>query len=123
MHRAPPASPPRWPPIEIPGTANVNGEVDDQQRQRTAAEHVGLLALEHDRSAPRIPKIAPDAPTVTASRVGDQGPGRAGEARHDVERGRSGSGRGSPRAARPIHQSASMFIAEVDRAVVQERRP
>ena len=48
---APPASPPRWPPIEMPGHGEREGEVDDEQRDRAAAEHVGLLALEHDRGA------------------------------------------------------------------------
>ena len=60
------------------------GEVDDQQRQRAAAEHVGALALEHDRGAE-------DAEDRAGRADGDGGraqrsaPRRAGEAGDEVE--------------------------------------
>ena len=49
------------------------GEVDDEQRDRAAAEHVGLLALEHDRGAEdpedrarRADGDAPSGSTISA---------------------------------------------------------
>src|SRR3954451_23734881 len=63
---APPISPPMWPPIEIPGTAN--------EKTRLMPIHSGsplcIGSMPRLRRittpAPRSPKIAPEAPTVTA---------------------------------------------------------
>ena len=61
----PAISPPMWPPIEIPGTANVNTRLitisariwpfDEMIPRRSSA-----------KSAPKTPKIAPEAPAVGA---------------------------------------------------------
>ena len=62
----PPASPPTCPPIEMPGTANVSARLT---RISTIAwpSSDPVERYSRMRSAPIRPKIAPDAPTVTAN--------------------------------------------------------
>ena len=62
MTRIPPIRPPTWPPHEMPGTTN--------DKPRLITINVAAVSREppvtcHSRIiiAPRIPKIAPDAPT------------------------------------------------------------
>ena len=61
----PPIRPPMWPPTEIPLTVNENGlKVDHDQREGLAGDVAGLLVTSMMSNAPKIPKTAPDAPTV-----------------------------------------------------------
>ena len=59
---APPISPPRWPPIEIPGIANVKSRLMPSQTPRPLS--IGLMPRLRitTTAAPIRPKIAPEAP-------------------------------------------------------------
>ena len=66
MIRIPPIRPPTWPPQEMPGIANemtrliaINAAACPARRPVTCHSMIII--------APRIPKIAPDAPTTGVS--------------------------------------------------------
>jgi hypothetical protein len=102
-----------------PGHGEREREVDDEQRDRAAAEHVGLLALEHDGGAedPEDRAGGPDGDRVGAR---DQRSGGAGDPRDDVEQ--DVPERPEPVLEGPADPPDGEHVhREVDRAVVQER--
>ena len=104
----------------MPGTAKLKARlITISSGQRAAAEHV-VPWRSSTSAAPRMPKIAPDAPTVDAVRVHDQ---RARPSPRGRRRGRAEEPH-RPEVAleRPADPPEREHVqAEVDGAVVEER--
>ena len=64
---SPPASPPRWPPREIPRKLTENSRLNSSTMPRPLCQIEMPRARATTISAPKMPKIAPEAPTVGAS--------------------------------------------------------
>ena len=119
--RCPPTRPPRWPPIEIPGTANVKREVDEDQDHRLPHQRSGREVLEDQEGADQAEDRARGADRDGEGRAEPERAGRAGEARDEVdEQEARRPERLLDDRAEPVE--GEHVEGEVEQAAVQEHR-